>query len=95
MPPPAPEASGPASFVASNLRDDRDTMQGIFEKYRLMREECGESTERLRLENLTRILSDKVEQMKKEKNVDRVEVHLRKSKNKTRIVVRPHRGDST
>lgn len=85
----------PSSFVADDLRKDRATMQSIFDRYRNLREECGESTGRLRLENFTRILSDKVEQMKKAKKCERVEVHLRKGKNKTRIVVKPVRTDET
>lgn len=91
----APEAPSRTSFLASDLKGDKGTMQEIYDQYRTMRKECGESTDRLRLENFTRILSEKVEQMKKDKNVDRVEVHLRKGKNKTRIVVRPHRAESS
>ena len=70
-------------------------MQDIFENYRSMRAECGESTERLCLENFTNILADKVEKMKKTKKCEKVEVHLRKEKDKTRIVVRPHREQDT
>ena len=84
-------APPPTSFLAGDLRGDEGTMKEIFRQYRSMREETGEGTDRLRLENFTRILADKVEKMKRDKNIDKVEVHLRKSKNKTRIVVRPHR----
>ena len=85
----------PSSFIADDLKKDRATMQNIFDRYRHLREECGESTDRLRFENFTRILSDKVEQMKQAKKCDQVEVHLRKSKNKTRIVVKPLRKDES
>jgi hypothetical protein len=91
MPRPPAGAPSPTSFVATDLKGDKETMREIFDQYRTMRQECGEGTDRLRIENFTRILSEKVEQMKKNKNVDQVEVHLRKSKNKTRIVVRPRR----
>jgi hypothetical protein len=85
----------PSSFVADDLKQDQATMQNIFDQYRHLREECGESTGRLRLENFTQILADKVEQMKKAKKCEKVEVHLRKSKNKTRIVVKPYREDES
>ena len=71
-----------------------EKMEEIFKTYRELRAETGESVDRLRLESFSRILNEKVEKIKKSKNCDKVEIRLRKDKDKTRILVRPHRVDS-
>ena len=68
--------------------------EGIFRSYKELREECGESPERLRLESFTRILSEKVERLRTSQQCEEVEIRLRREKDKCRILVRPRRTGS-
>ena len=64
-------------------------MEAIFSSYKNLRSECGESTERLRLENFTRLLAEKVDRLKDSKKCEKVEIRIRRDKDKCRILVRP------
>ena len=89
-PPPRPRKMQRREFVAASEGKGME-MEEIFSTYKELREECGESTERLRLESFSRILAEKVEKMRSSKKCDKVEVRLRTENNKCRILVRPSR----
>jgi hypothetical protein len=76
-------------FIASDLGAEKRNMEEIFSSYKDLRSECGESTERLRLENFTRLLSEKVDRLKESKKCEKVEIRIRREKDKCRILVRP------
>jgi hypothetical protein len=78
-------------FMASDLRREEAKMAEIFESYRSLRAECGQGAERLRLENFTKLLSEKVERLKSSKKCDKVEIRLQRDNDKCRILVRPVR----
>jgi hypothetical protein len=80
-------------FVASNLHAEEKSMKEIFRSYKDLREECGGETDRLRLESFTRILAEKVERIKESKQCEKVEIRLRRDKDKCRILVRPVRDE--
>jgi hypothetical protein len=89
--------SSPASrreFVTADLKSDEEGMKEIFQSYKELRESCGESTERLRLESFTRSLADKVSKVKESRKCEQVEIRLRRDQDKTRILVRPYRNDA-
>jgi len=91
-PPSRPAVSRPPprrNFVACDLQEEKGNMEDIFSSYKDLRSECGESTERLRLENFTRLLSEKVDRLKKAKQCEKVEIRIRRDKDKCRILVRP------
>ncbi len=90
--PPPVKAAGRREFVASNLRSEKESMEEIFEAYKGLRERCGESTQRLRLENFTNILADRVEKLKQSKGCTKVEIRLREENGKCRIMVRPSKA---
>jgi len=87
-----PAAPGPPpkrDFIAADLQAEKGNMEDIFSSYKDLRSECGESTERLRLENFTRLLSEKVDRLKKTKKCEKVEIRIRRDRDKCRILVRP------
>lgn len=79
------------TFLASDLRLEKENMTEIFESYRSLRAEFGEGAEKLRLENFTRLLSEKVERLKESRQCSKVEIRLRQDKGTCRILVRPVR----
>ena len=80
-------------FVAADLHAEEKSMKEIFRSYKDLREECGGETDRLRLESFTRILAEKVERIKESKQCEKVEIRLRRDKDKCRILVRPVRDE--
>jgi hypothetical protein len=80
-------------FVAADLHAEERNMKDIFCSYKDLREECGGATDRLRLESFTRILAEKVERIKESKKCEKVEIRLRREKDKCRILVRPVRDE--
>lgn len=93
-PPPPRRSTAPSpppkrDFVAADLHQERGNMEAIFSSYKNLRSECGESTERLRLENFTRLLAEKVDRLKDSKKCEKVEIRIRRDKDKCRILVRP------
>ena len=92
-PPPPRRTVQRREFVAASSGNGL-AMDEIFSTYKDLREQCGESTERLRLESFSRILTEKVEKMRASRNCDKVEVRLRTENNKCRILVRPCREGS-
>jgi hypothetical protein len=97
-PPPPRRFSSPAGsrrkFVTADLKSAGEDMKEIFRTYKELRESCGESTERLRLESFTRILADKVSKVRNLRKCEQVEIRLSRDQDKTRILVRPYREDS-
>jgi hypothetical protein len=87
--PSAPTPTPRRDFIASDLGTEKGSMEEIFSSYKSLRSECGESTERLRLENFTRLLSEKVNRLKESKKCEQVEIRIRRDKDKCRILVRP------
>jgi hypothetical protein len=81
-------------FVAADLQAEERNMKEIFCSYKDLREKCGGETDRLRLESFTRILSERVERIKESKKCEKVEIRLRRDKDKCRILVRPVRDES-
>lgn len=94
---PSPPGSGSPpfrrEFVEEGGSSDGPAMEEIFQAYRQMRVECGESTERLRLESFSRILKEKIDRMQHSKNCERVEIRLLRDKNTCRILIRPYGDD--
>jgi hypothetical protein len=80
-------------FIAASQVPEPAEMEEIFQCYSQLRVECGESTERLRLESFTRILNEKIEKMRSSKKCEKVEIRLIKDHDKSRIMVRPCRED--
>ena len=79
-------------FIAKSLGECAKDAEEIFNNFKQLREESGEPTERLRLESFTRILEDKISKIKEMRQCDKVEIRLRREKEKTRILVRPYRS---
>jgi hypothetical protein len=80
-------------FVAVSQNPEPVEMEEIFRCYSQLRVECGEPTERLRLESFTRILNEKIEKMRSSKSCEKVEIRLIRDRDKSRIMVRPYRDD--
>ena len=80
-------------FIAASQVPEPAEMEKIFQCYSQLRVECGESTERLRLESFTRILNEKIEKMRSSKKCEKVEIRLIRDRDKSRIMVRPCRDD--
>jgi hypothetical protein len=80
-------------FVAASQVPEPAEMKEIFRCYSQLRVECGESTERLRLESFTRILNEKIEKMRSSKKCEKIEIRLIRDRDKSRIMVRPRRDD--
>ncbi len=72
-------------------RKDKKQTEQLFVRYKRLRRQSGESTDRLRLENFQGMLAEKVEILKKSKNCEAIEVRLVKNQSKYRIVLSPCR----
>lgn len=81
------------TFVAAGSPGRKGPIEEIFHSYKELREKCGESTERLRMESFSRILSEKIEKVRSRKNCENVEIRLCRDNGKCRILLRPCRED--
>lgn len=79
------------AFVSAGSLDRSEPLEDIFHSYKELREECGESTERLRMENFSRVLVEKIDKMRSGTQCEKVEVRLRREDGKCRILLRPCR----
>lgn len=95
-PPPAagrtPQRAHNASeYLAVHPEHETRRMQELYETYRRLREEAGEPTAKLRVENFRNALVEKIEKIKREQNCDTVLVRIVKDQGRARIVARPFR----
>jgi len=89
----AGQHAGTRSFVSAGSLGRKEPMEEIFHSYKELRKKCGESTERLKLENFSRVLVEKIEKVRSGKNCEKVEIRLRRDNGKCRILLRPCRED--
>ncbi len=97
-PPPRPEAhlpsfgaANPKEYLAADPQHEQRRLQSFFETYRRLREENGESVEKLRPESFQRAIAEKIEKIKREQGCEAVLVRLVAEGGKTRLVAKPFR----
>ena len=88
---PAGTAANPGEYLTSNPLHEPRHLEQFFETYRRLREEGGESNERLRVESFQKALAEKVAKIKKEQNCESVLIRVTTDQGKTRIVAKPFR----
>lgn len=89
----AAPAGGPevAEYLSMDPRHESRRLQHLFDTYRHLREECGEPTERLKVESFQRVLAEKVDKIKQSQGCEAVLIRVVKEAGKTRIVAKPFR----
>ncbi len=90
-PAPRPAAGREAQYVAVDPAHEPRRMQRLYETYRTLREQQGESVERLRAEGFQKTLSDRVAKIKAQYGCDAVLIRVVADGGRTRIVARPYR----
>lgn len=78
-------------YITADPRHEAERIQHLFDTYRHFRQECGETTEKLKAESFQRALAEKVQKIKETHRVDSVLIRLVKDGGKTRIVAKPFR----
>jgi hypothetical protein len=78
-------------YITANPQQEAQRIQHLFDSYRHLRQECGESTEKLKAESFQRALAEKVQKIKEAHRVDSVLIRLVKDGGKTKIVAKPFR----
>jgi hypothetical protein len=96
--PPRPErkrpsraAATPAEYLAADPLHESRHLGQFFESYRRLREECGESVDKLRAESFRKALAEKVEKIKRERGCEAVLMRVVNDGGRTRIVAKPFR----
>lgn len=78
-------------YLAADPRHEQRHLAQFFETYRRLREQVGESNERLRAESFQRALADKIAKIKSEQGCEAVLVRLVTENGRTRLVAKPFR----
>jgi hypothetical protein len=77
--------------VAVDPARETHRLQKLYAVYRSLREEVGESVEKLRPESFQKAIADKVEKIKAAQGCEAVLIRVVKEEGKTRIVAKPMR----
>ena len=88
---PAHTAANPGEYLTSDPLHEPRHLEQFFETYRRLREECGESTDKLRAESFQKALAEKVEKIKREQGCEAVLIRVLNDQGRTRIVAKPFR----
>jgi hypothetical protein len=89
--PAAGEEAAAAPYLSVDPRHETRRLRELYEAYRKVREECGESVEKLRLESFQKSLAEKVEKLKQAQGCDAVLIRVLCEGGRSRIVAKPFR----
>lgn len=83
--------ANPREYLASEPLHEERHLARFYETYRRLREESGESVERLTPEGFGKTLASRIEQIKRDQRCDAVLVRIVSESGRTRIVAKPFR----
>jgi len=81
----------PTEYLASEPLHEQRHLTQFYETYRRMREQAGESVEKLKPEIFGRALADKIEKIKREQRCEAVLVRVVSENGRTRLVAKAFR----